>query len=195
MELTKKNQEGRFRLYKLRAVLFISIVVLISMQSQGTALLLGAICLLVVLHEGGHLLAARLVGMHTSEFYCGFGPEIVSYRVGHVRYGVKMFPLGGFVSISGMGGKDKVIDYQGNEVPEEQLYRSAALWRKIVAVAAGPLANFAVAVVLIFIAIAAIGIPSSSGNQRVPVLEAARTAPVLTYEVTIATVRRVGKCS
>lgn len=65
-------------------------------------LLVGA----VVLHEYGHLLTAKAFGMRADRFFVGFGPTLFSRRRGETEYGLKAFPLGGFVAIRGMGGAD-----------------------------------------------------------------------------------------
>jgi regulator of sigma E protease len=57
---------------------------------------------LVLIHEAGHFVAARLVGMRPRKFYLGFGPPLVKTTRGGVEYGVAAFPLGGYVKIPGM---------------------------------------------------------------------------------------------
>ncbi len=54
--------------------------------------------LLVVVHELGHLVAARLVGVPIASFSVGFGPKLWKRRYGQVEYSLRAFPLGGFVS-------------------------------------------------------------------------------------------------
>ena len=58
--------------------------------------------LAVLIHELGHLVTARLFGMRADRYFVGFGPTLWSTRRGETEYGVKAFPLGGFVSIRGM---------------------------------------------------------------------------------------------
>ncbi len=60
------------------------------------------LALLVLIHEAGHFLAARAVGMTPRKFYLGFGPAIVKTRRGGVEYGIGALPLGGYVKIPGM---------------------------------------------------------------------------------------------
>jgi regulator of sigma E protease len=57
---------------------------------------------LVLIHEAGHFVAARLVGMRPRKFYLGFGPPLVKTTRGGVEYGIAAFPLGGYVKIPGM---------------------------------------------------------------------------------------------
>jgi regulator of sigma E protease len=68
--------------------------------SVGVAIL--ALAVLVMVHEAGHFLAARAVGMKPRKFYLGFGPALVKTVRGGVEYGIGAFPLGGYVKIPGM---------------------------------------------------------------------------------------------
>jgi regulator of sigma E protease len=66
-----------------------------------------AILLAVLVHELGHLVTAKLFGMRADRYFVGFGPTLWSTRRGETEYGVKAFPLGGFVSIRGMSPLDE----------------------------------------------------------------------------------------
>lgn len=61
-----------------------------------------ALAILVLLHEAGHFVVARAVGMTPRKFYLGFGPAIVKHVRGGVEYGIAVIPLGGYVKIPGM---------------------------------------------------------------------------------------------
>jgi regulator of sigma E protease len=61
----------------------------------------------VLLHELGHLLTAKRFGMRADRYFVGFGPTLWSTRRGETEYGLKAFPLGGFVSIRGMTPLDE----------------------------------------------------------------------------------------
>jgi regulator of sigma E protease len=69
-------------------------------MSLGVAIL--GLALLILIHEAGHFLAARAVGMRPRKFYLGFGPPLVKTTRGGVEYGIAAFPLGGYVKIPGM---------------------------------------------------------------------------------------------
>jgi regulator of sigma E protease len=96
--------------------------------------------LLIVLHEGGHYLAAKATGMRVERFFLFFGPTLWSFRRGETEYGVKAIPLGGYVKISGMNPEE--------EVPPEvqhRAYHRQPVWKRIVVLAAGPAVNIALA--------------------------------------------------
>src|SRR5581483_2017281 len=69
-------------------------------MSVGVAIL--ALAVLVLVHEAGHFLVARAVGMTPRKFYLGFGPPLVKHVRGGVEYGIAALPLGGYVKIPGM---------------------------------------------------------------------------------------------
>ena len=63
---------------------------------------------LIILHEFGHFLAAKAVGMRVERFSLFFGPLLVKFRRGETEYGVGPLPLGGYVRITGMNPKERL---------------------------------------------------------------------------------------
>lgn len=61
---------------------------------------------LVILHEGGHFVVAKMTGMRVERFFLFFPPKLVSVRIGETEYGIGMIPLGGFVKITGMNPEE-----------------------------------------------------------------------------------------
>jgi regulator of sigma E protease len=103
-----------------------------------------AIGVLVVIHEFGHYLAARLAGVKVLRFSVGFGKPLFSRRLGRdqTEWTVSALPLGGYV---------KMLDEREGAVPASEVHRAfnrAGVWRRIGIVLAGPMANFLLAVVL-----------------------------------------------
>jgi regulator of sigma E protease len=66
-----------------------------------------SLVLAILLHELGHMLTAKRFGMRVDKYFVGFGPTLWSTRRGETEYGVKAFPLGGFVRIVGMAPTDE----------------------------------------------------------------------------------------
>jgi regulator of sigma E protease len=93
--------------------------------------------LLVVIHELGHLCAARLAGIPVAGFSVGFGPKLWKRQWGQVEYCLRLLPLGGFVTPAAAD------DYELRAIP---------LSRRIAFFAGGPLANLTVALPLFSIA-------------------------------------------
>ena len=103
-------------------------------------------CLLVILHEGGHFLAAKATGMRVERFFLFFGPTIWSFRRGETEYGIKSIPLGGYVRITGMNPEEEVPPEH-----EDRCYYRQPVWKRIVVVAAGPAVNVLLALVIFFV--------------------------------------------
>jgi len=101
--------------------------------------------LLIVLHEGGHYVAAKATGMRVERFFLFFGPTLWSFRRGETEYGVKAIPLGGYVKITGMNPEEEVPPEH-----EERAYYRQPVWKRIVVVAAGPAVNIALAFAILF---------------------------------------------
>ncbi len=103
--------------------------------------------ILVVVHEYGHYLAARWSGVKVLKFSVGFGRPLLSHRYGRDRteWAVGLLPLGGYV---------KMLDEREGPVAAEELPRAfnrATVWRRMMIAAAGPLANFLLAIVVFWI--------------------------------------------
>ena len=67
---------------------------------------------LIVLHEAGHFVAAKAVGMRVERFFLFFPPKLWSIKRGETEYGIGAIPLGGFVKITGMN-PDEELDPGG----------------------------------------------------------------------------------
>jgi regulator of sigma E protease len=104
-------------------------------------------CLLIVLHEGGHYVAAKATGMRVEKFFLFLGPKLVSFKRGETEYGIAAIPLGGYAKISGMNPEEELPP----EV-EPRAYSRQPVWKRIVVVAAGPAVNIALAFAIFFIA-------------------------------------------
>jgi regulator of sigma E protease len=116
------------------------------------ALAIAALVALIVLHELGHFLAAKAVGMRVERFSLFFGPVLASFKRGETEYALSALPLGGYVRITGQDPR-KVL-------PPELAHRgyfAKPPWQRIVVIAAGPLANVLVAMVLAWLAFAVYG--------------------------------------
>ena len=125
----------------------LSLGVLWAFAPSGLWLLL-FIGIIVVCHEAGHLFAARRSGMRPTEFFWGFGPEIVAVERNGCRYGVKAIFLGGYVKLHGMTPT--------SELPagfdEADTYRSATHRGRLATILAGPVVNLVMAVVAFAVA-------------------------------------------
>lgn len=113
--------------------------------------------LLIVFHEFGHFLLAKLSGVGVLTFSVGFGPKLWVIKKGETEYALSAFPLGGYVK---MVGEDP-----DEEVPQSQIEKSFAhksLLKRIAIVVAGPGFNLLLAVLLLMVVYTFYGVPVMS---------------------------------
>lgn len=106
------------------------------------------LAVLMVVHEGGHYLAARRFGMRVTKFSIGFGPTLWKHRPKNspTTFQVAIIPFLAYVQIAGMN------PYEDSDPKDPESYANASLWARIVTISAGPLANYFFASVLMFFA-------------------------------------------
>lgn len=107
----------------------------------------------VFFHELGHFLVARWCGVRVLAFSVGFGPELIGREDKHgTRWKVCAIPLGGYVKFSGDENAASVPDRDGQSQMDEETRRTAFFaknpWQRSAIVAAGPIANFILAIVI-----------------------------------------------
>ena len=95
-------------------------------------------CVIVVAHELGHFLLAKMNGIAVKEFAVGFGPSLLSYTKDGTKYALNLIPFGGAC----------VFDEGDPENPSENAFNKASVWARIATVLAGPVFNFILAFLL-----------------------------------------------
>jgi len=118
--------------------------------------------LIIAVHEFGHYITARLLGMRVLEFAFGFPPRIFAIRRGGIDYSVNAIPFGGFVRI--LGQDDFSIEQHGAGDPGS--FTSKPWWAQAIVLAAGVAMNFVLAIVVLTAAFA-IGTEAPTGAVRV----------------------------
>lgn len=129
---------------------------------MGPAIMIIGVILMIVIHEGGHFVAAKSFGMKATEAFFGFGPKLWSTKRGETEYGVKAIPFGGYVRIIGMNPFEEV-----DEVDEHRTYRAAPFWKKTVVVLAGVLSHFVIAIILLWVVATVWGVVAVDDNGTV----------------------------
>lgn len=122
--LVHKNKEDTMALFLLNAIKII--------------FLLG---FLVLIHEGGHFIVAKLCKVRVNEFAIGFGPTIWKKQGKETKYALRLIPLGGFVS---MEGEEEYSEKEGS-------FSKASILRRIAIVAAGGLVNILFGLIAYFV--------------------------------------------
>ena len=103
---------------------------------------------LVFVHELGHFLAAKRVGIRVLKFQLGFNPTVVSFRRGDTEYGIGALPLGGFVKMAGENPEDVTRDERGEIVKRNDEFLSKSKWERFQVLIMGPVMNILLAFVL-----------------------------------------------
>lgn len=136
----------------------------------------------IALHECGHMIPAKKFGVKVPQFFVGFGRTVWSFKRGETEYGLKAFPLGGFVKLVGMlppePGRDGselrtadtglftqlISDARHAEHehigPQDQgrLFYQKPWWQKVIVMAGGPTVNLVIATVLFSISFIGFGV-------------------------------------
>jgi regulator of sigma E protease len=109
--------------------------------------------IVVFFHELGHFLVARWCGVRVLVFSIGFGPELVGFNDRHgTRWKIAAIPLGGYVKFFGDENAASVPDFESlaamSETERRQSYFHKSVWQRMTVVAAGPIANFILAIAI-----------------------------------------------
>ena len=129
----------------------------------GFALAILALGVLIIVHEGGHFLIARLSGMRVDRFSIGFGPRLFSFKRGETVYQIAAIPLGGFVQIAGLNPGE-----EGMAADDPRAYPNRPVWQRLATIFAGPATNYIFAAVMLVGIFLAWGVP---GLGKAPVVD------------------------
>ncbi len=102
---------------------------------------------LVLVHEFGHFIAAKLSKMKVEVFSIGFGTRLFGKKIGDTDYRISAFPLGGYVKIAGMVDESLDTGFIASK-PEPYEFRSKPFYQKFFVITAGVIMNVILAVVL-----------------------------------------------
>src|ERR1700742_4376158 len=129
----------------------------------GVSLVLGV---MILIHEWGHFIAARIYGVRGDVFLFGFGPRLFGWKSGNTDYRISIIPLGGYVRMAGQDPTEIDSPRRGSEelasslptgAPDELM--SKPRWQRAVISAAGPAVNLVFPILLLTVYFVAIGIP------------------------------------
>lgn len=133
-------------------------------------------------HELGHLIPAKLFGVKVPKYMIGFGPTLFSKRIGETEYGVKLIPLGGYISMIGMyppakhgskplkrgffrdmitSARDAHSEFVGPG-DENRMFYQLPVWKRMIIMLGGPVMNLILGTVLLTITLSGIGISQVS---------------------------------
>lgn len=95
--------------------------------------------ILIIIHEFGHFIAAKLMGVRVNEFAVGFGPKLFSKRIGETVYAVNLIPLGGYCA---MEGEDETST-------DSRAFCNKKPWRRFLIVIMGALFNLLLGLIIV----------------------------------------------
>ena len=123
----------------------------------GIIIFVVAILLVILIHEAAHFSVAKAFKIKVEEFFIGFGPRLFSRQRGETEYGVKAFPLGGYVKIAGMNPYEEIS-------PEDypRTYGAHPPWQRALVIVAGPATHFVIAFLLFAAFFAFVGTPTQT---------------------------------
>ncbi len=138
--------------------LILGVVALGVFAGVGWLIMVGALVVMIFLHELGHYLTAKWTGMKVTEFFLFFGPKIWSFKRGETEYGIKCIPLGAYVRILGMSNLETDVPPED----ERRTYRQQTYPRRLLVVSAGSIMHFLQAFVLFIVAFSILGVPGGT---------------------------------
>ena len=109
--------------------------------------------LLILVHEAGHFVMARRAGVRVVRFSIGFGPRVLAWKRGETEYVLSLIPLGGYVKMAG--------EHYGEQANKPWEYLSKPIGTRAAIVFAGPMVNYLVAVLTLWVVFVA-GFPELS---------------------------------
>ena len=124
--------------------------------------LIMSLSILVVLHELGHFIPAKLFKTRVEKFYLFFNPyfSLVKKKIGETEWGIGWLPLGGYVKISGM--VDESMDKeQMAQPPQPWEFRSKPAWQRLIIMCGGVIVNLLLGILIYILII------FSWGQERV----------------------------
>src|ERR671914_2975948 len=121
-------------------------------------LILGAA---VVIHEFGHFIVAKLLGIRVETFSVGFGKRLWGRKWGTTDYRLSLIPLGGYVKLGGDDSNAGIEEGGSEEIPAGERFDLRPRWQKFLVGVAGPVMNVLTALAIPFAMALVNGIPAS----------------------------------
>src|SRR3954464_1345469 len=113
----------------------------------------------VVIHEFGHFIVAKMLGIRVETFSVGFGPRIWGRKWGTTDYRLSAIPLGGYVKLGGDDSNAPIEGESAADIPPEEQFNLRPRWQKFLVAVAGPVMNILTALAIPFIGGLIYGVP------------------------------------
>src|SRR4030095_9445672 len=133
----------------------------------------------VVLHEFGHFIVAKLLGIRVETFSVGFGPRLFGKKWGHTDYRVSAIPLGGYVKLGGDESNAPLEGQGASDIPPNEMFNLRPRYQRIMVALAGPVMNILTALAIPFAAALIYGVPATP-------------SPVVSYVAPVGAAKEAG---
>lgn len=118
-------------------------------DAVGYVVFILVLCAMVVIHEFGHFIVAKMLGIAVETFSVGFGPRLLGFRIGETDYRLSAIPLGGYVKFRG----ENLEMIQGKSEGSIDEFLAHPKWKRLLVAVAGPVFNIVTALLIPTIAI------------------------------------------
>ena len=133
----------------------------------------------VILHEFGHFIVAKLLGIRVETFSVGFGPRLFGKKWGHTDYRVSAIPLGGYVKLGGDESNAPLEGQGASDIPPNEMFNLRPRYQRIMVALAGPVMNILTALAIPFGAALIYGVPATP-------------SPVVSYVAPVGAAKEAG---
>src|SRR5919112_5064364 len=113
----------------------------------------------VILHEFGHFIVAKMLGIRVETFSVGFGKRLWGRRWGTTDYRLSLIPLGGYVKLGGDDSNAGIEEGNEEEIPAGERFDLRPRWQKFLVGVAGPVMNVVTALAVPFVLALVVGVP------------------------------------
>ena len=114
----------------------------------------------VILHEFGHFIVAKMLGIRVETFSVGFGKRLWGRKWGTTDYRLSLIPLGGYVKLGGDDSNSGIEEGGAEEIPLKERFDLRPRWHKFLVGVAGPVMNILTALAIPFVAAMTVGVPA-----------------------------------
>jgi regulator of sigma E protease len=119
------------------------------------------ISLLILVHEFGHFIMARIFKVRVFSFSLGYGPKIFALKRGGTEFAIRMLPLGGYVRMAGTEG-NLIEGYEEAQTSPQERFDRKPLWQRSLIVVAGPAMNLLLSILLVSLVFGVAGAPTGN---------------------------------
>ena len=123
--------------------------------------------IIVIIHEFGHLLAAKAFNVYCQEFSVGMGPEIYRHKGKETDFVLRLLPLGGFVAMAGDNDNALETDVDETDIPFERTLKGISPIKRIIVMLAGVFNNFLLGLLIISMILLANGSYQKAPEPRI----------------------------